>query len=77
MKIVVISDSHGRMLDVYDAVERECPDAVIHLGDCYEDACELRHSYPICRSMPCWAIMTGAQMYRCSRLLPWKVCEFI
>ena len=43
MKIVVISDSHGRMLDVYDAVERECPDAVIHLGDCYEDALSLIH----------------------------------
>ena len=54
MKIVVISDSHGRMLDVYDAVERECPDAVIHLGDCYEDACELRHSYP---DLPVYAVL--------------------
>lgn len=54
MKIVVISDSHGRMLDVYDAVEHECPDAVIHLGDCYEDACELRHSYP---DLPVYAVL--------------------
>ena len=31
---------------MYDAVERECPDAVIHLGDCYEDARDLMRSYP-------------------------------
>lgn len=54
MKVVVISDSHGRMLDVYDAVERECPDAVIHLGDCYEDARELRHTY---LDLPVYAVL--------------------
>ena len=53
MKVLVFSDSHGRMLDVYDAVERECPDAVIHLGDCYEDACDLRRSYP---DVPVYAV---------------------
>ena len=46
MKILVFSDSHGRVLSMYDAMEREEPDAVIHLGDCYEDACDLRRSYP-------------------------------
>lgn len=46
MKILVFSDSHGRMLDVYGLVEAERPDAVIHLGDYYEDACDLRRSYP-------------------------------
>lgn len=46
MRVLVCSDSHGRLLDLYDAVERETPDAVIHLGDYYGDACELRHSYP-------------------------------
>ena len=53
MKVLVFSDSHGRMLDVYDAVERECPDAIIHLGDCYEDACDLRRSYP---DLPVYAV---------------------
>ena len=42
MRVLVCSDSHGRLLDLYDAVEREMPDAVIHLGDYYGDACELR-----------------------------------
>lgn len=31
---------------MYDAIEREAPDAVIHCGDCYEDAVELRRAYP-------------------------------
>ncbi len=53
MRVLVCSDSHGRLLDVYDAVEREMPDAVIHLGDHYEDACDLRHSYP---ELPIYAV---------------------
>ena len=39
---------------MYDAIERECPDAVFHLGDCYEDACDLRRSYP---SLPVYAVL--------------------
>lgn len=46
MKILVCSDTHGRLLDAYDAIERELPDAVIHLGDHAEDAQELMRSYP-------------------------------
>ncbi len=46
MKVLVFSDSHGRTLDMYDAIEREQPDAVLHLGDCYEDARDLQRSYP-------------------------------
>lgn len=53
MRVLVCSDSHGRLLDLYDAVEREMPDAVIHLGDYYGDACELRHSYP---DLPVYAV---------------------
>ena len=46
MKVLVFSDSHGRVIEMFEAVERDRPDAVIHLGDCYEDACDLRRSYP-------------------------------
>lgn len=46
MRVLVCSDSHGRLLDLYEAVERETPDAVIHLGDYYEDARALQQSYP-------------------------------
>lgn len=53
MRVLVCSDSHGRLLDVYDAVERETPDAVIHLGDHYEDACDLQRSYS---DLPIYAV---------------------
>lgn len=46
MKILVFADSHGRSLGMYDAIEREAPDAVIHLGDYAEDARKLKRSYP-------------------------------
>ena len=45
MKILVFSDSHGRTVDIYDAIEREAPDGVIHLGDYTEDVRELRRAY--------------------------------
>lgn len=53
MKVLVFSDSHGRMLEMYDAIARENPDAVIHLGDCYEDAHELQYSEP---DLPVYAV---------------------
>ena len=46
IKVLVFSDSHGRNLEMYAAIEREQPRAVIHCGDCYEDAEELRRAYP-------------------------------
>lgn len=53
MKILVFSDSHGRTIDMYGLIEQESPDAVIHLGDHYEDACDLRRSYP---DIPVYAV---------------------
>lgn len=53
MIILVFSDSHGRNLTMYDVIERESPDAVIHLGDYYDDARDLRRSYP---AMPIYAV---------------------
>ncbi len=53
MRILAFADSHGHVVDMYGLIEMEQPDAVIHLGDYYEDACDLRRSYP---SMPVFAI---------------------
>ncbi len=47
MKILVFSDSHrsvGRMLD---AVEKEKPQQIIHLGDIMDDAEEVSYAYPM------------------------------
>ena len=38
MKLLVLSDSHKRMQYMYQAVEREKPDLIIHLGDHDRDA---------------------------------------
>lgn len=46
MKILVLSDSHGTMQYMCDAVEKEQPDCIIHLGDHAKDAEELSVYYP-------------------------------
>lgn len=46
MKILVLSDSHHCLGYMLDAVEREKPDAIIHLGDFVSDAEELGCVYP-------------------------------
>lgn len=45
-KILVLSDSHGTMRYMEQAIDRVCPNLVIHLGDHQSDAEELRREYP-------------------------------
>ncbi len=53
MKLLIFADSHGRNIGMVSAVEREAPDAVIHLGDYTEDARELERLYPL---MPVYCV---------------------
>ena len=46
MKILVFSDSHGRLGHMMDAMERERPRRVFFLGDCHRDGEALRNAYP-------------------------------
>lgn len=46
MKILVLSDSHGDVTAMETAVERERPDMLLHLGDCWADAERLAARYP-------------------------------
>ena len=46
MKILVLSDSHGNISNMLQAVEREQPRAVFHLGDCWRDAERLHDRLP-------------------------------
>lgn len=51
MKILVVSDSHGRVGNLLDAVERELPDRVFHLGDLVRDVEDLEAldpTLPVC-----------------------------
>lgn len=51
MKILVLSDSHGRVGNLLDAVERELPDQVFFLGDVLRDLEDLEAldpALPVC-----------------------------
>ena len=39
MKILVLSDSHGAVSPMEQAVEQTSPDLILHLGDCWRDGC--------------------------------------
>lgn len=46
MKITVFSDSHGYTANMLDAIEKEKPDCVIHLGDGERDIETIEWVYP-------------------------------
>lgn len=46
MKILVFSDSHGKVDPMEQVMELEKPDRVFHLGDCERDAKRLKKRYP-------------------------------
>lgn len=46
MKVLVLSDSHGIFSSMENAVERERPDYIFHLGDYQRDARKLEEFYP-------------------------------
>ena len=46
LKILVFTDSHGYNMGMAYAVDREKPDAVLHLGDHADDAQDLGRAFP-------------------------------
>lgn len=46
IKLLILSDSHGEVGVMLDIVEKERPDEIIHLGDCWRDAEKLSCVYP-------------------------------
>ena len=46
MKVLVISDSHGHKSNIYDAIEIESPDVILHLGDNIKDCYDIEASHP-------------------------------
>lgn len=48
MRILVISDSHGKTKNIHDTIIKEKPlDMIIHLGDKYSDFLEIEEAYNI------------------------------
>ena len=46
MKILVLSDSHGAVSPMEQAVERTDPHLILHLGDCWRDGEKLQSRFP-------------------------------
>lgn len=46
MKILVLSDSHGNVSNMLQAVKKETPRMVLHLGDCWRDGEWLHDCFP-------------------------------
>ncbi len=75
MKILVLSDSHSSMQFMRRCVSTCKPDAIIHLGDHYDDAEALAEEYP---NIPLHQVAGNCDRYRCPpsarEMLCYEVC---
>lgn len=62
MKILVLSDSHSTISFMRRCVEALKPDAMIHLGDYFDDAVALREEFP---GIPMYQVPGNCDRYRC------------
>ena len=62
MKILVLSDSHSALSFMRLCIERVQPDAVIHLGDHYDDGETIREEYP---GLRVFHVPGNCDRYRC------------
>lgn len=62
MKILVLSDSHSAISFMRRCVDGVKPDAVIHLGDYFDDGAALAEEYP---GIPFYQVPGNCDRYRC------------
>lgn len=62
MKILVLSDSHSTLSFMRRCVDAVKPDAIIHLGDHYDDGQAMKEEYP---SIPLYQVPGNCDRYRC------------
>ena len=61
MKILVVSDSHSALSFMMRCVEAVEPDAIVHLGDYYDDGEVLREEFP---DIPVYQVPGNCDRYR-------------
>ena len=71
MKILLLSDSHSGMRFMRYAVGQTKPDAVIHLGDYYDDGEALAEEFP---HIPFHQVPGNCDRYRSYEIRPEKLC---
>ena len=62
MKILVLSDSHSGLSFMRRCIDRVKPDALIHLGDYYDDGQTMEEEYPHIRM---YQVPGNCDRYRC------------
>jgi len=67
MKILILSDSHSALRFMYACMEAVKPDAVVHLGDHYDDGVTLKEDYPQVRF---YQVPGNCDRYRCPPGVP-------
>ena len=67
MKILVLSDSHSALSFMRLCISRVKPDAIVHLGDHYDDAEAIREAYPQIRM---YQVPGNCDRYRCPPTVP-------
>lgn len=63
MKILVLSDSHSGMSFMRRCVEAVRPNAIVHLGDYFDDGEALHEEYP---GIPFYQVPGNCDRYRCT-----------
>ena len=71
MKILVLSDSHAGLSFMRRCVEKTKPDAIVHLGDYYEDGQVIAGENP---HIPVHAVPGNCDRYRLLRSVPEVLC---
>ena len=64
MKIMVLSDSHSAISFMRCCVDAVCPDAIVHLGDYFDDGQALAEEYP---RIPFYQVPGNCDRFRCPR----------
>jgi putative phosphoesterase len=63
MKILVLSDSHSALSFMRRCIEAVRPDAIIHLGDHFDDGEVMHEEFP---SIPLYQVPGNCDRYRCA-----------
>lgn len=62
MKILVLSDSHSALNFMRMCIETVAPDAIVHLGDHFDDAEAMKEEFP---GIPFYQVPGNCDRYRC------------
>lgn len=74
MKILVLSDSHSALSFMFQAADILEPDAIIHLGDYFDDGETLHEQYP---DIPFYQVPGNCDCFRCDPHVPQILIEEI